>query len=117
VLRDEAGRRGEIVAPLEDAEFIFRVARVVAQLKDPQAIPALAGALGTGFTVIDALVEFGAQAAPRALAVVMSPQSVKSAVDDGLRMLDPHPSDRHAKLASFVEGDILALKKDIPKEK
>lgn len=83
VQREEAGRRGEFLAELKDPEFIGRISRVVAELHDPQAIPALASALGTGFTVIHALVEFGERAAPAVLTVVSS-KTLHYAVDDGL---------------------------------
>ena len=81
----EARRRKVAVATLENPEFIARVARVVASLKDPQAIPALAGALDAGSTAVaDVLANFGEQAAPTVLAVVMSPQSTDYAVDEGM---------------------------------
>ena len=84
VERDRAARRGEILQELEDPELIGTAARVVAELRDPNAIPALASALGSGFAVIRALVEFGEQAAPAVLAAVMSPQSMHDAINHGL---------------------------------
>jgi hypothetical protein len=81
----EARRRKMGVATLENPEFIARVAHVVSQLEDPQAIPALAGALGSGSTLVsDALADFGEQAAPAVLGVVTSPESPYSVVDQGL---------------------------------
>jgi hypothetical protein len=87
VRRYQAGRRGETLGPLDDPEFILRVSRVVADLQDPRAIPALAGALGTGSTVTEALVAFGEQAVPAVLAVVTSRNSMHYTVDEGLVML------------------------------
>lgn len=81
----EARRRKVPVATLQGPEFIIRVARVVAEMKDPQAIPALADALDAGSTAVTtALAEFGEPAAPAVLAVVMSPHSADYAVDEGL---------------------------------
>jgi hypothetical protein len=81
----EAARRGEAFAKFEDPEFIARVARVVTGLKDPQAIPALAGALGLWSPAVDdALADFGEQAAPAVLGVVTSSSSRPSAVNSGL---------------------------------
>jgi len=81
----DAVTRKEPVATFEDPEFIAHVAHVVSQLEDAQAIPALAGALGTGSTLVrDALADFGERAAPAVLAVVTSPERHYSAVDEGL---------------------------------
>lgn len=81
----QAATRKQALATLEDPEFIAHVAHVVSQLEEPQAIPALAGALGTGSTLVpDALADFGDRAVPAVLAVVIAPESRYSAVDDGL---------------------------------
>lgn len=81
----QALARKEPVSMFEDPEFVSQVAHVVSELGDPQAIPALAGALGTGSTLVrDALADFGERAAPAVLAVVSSPESHYSAVDEGL---------------------------------
>jgi hypothetical protein len=81
----EAAKRKEPLARFEDPEFVAHVAHAVSQLEDPQAIPALAGALGTGSTlVVDALADFGERAAPAVLGVVTSPGSRISAVHGGL---------------------------------
>lgn len=81
----DAAARNQALATFEDPEFVTRVAHVVSQLDHPQAIPALAGALGTGSTLVpDALADFGEPAVPAVLAVVTSPTSHYSAVDDGL---------------------------------
>jgi len=79
----EAQRRQVTLDTLEDPEFISGLSRVVAELKDPKAIPALAGALGM-FTAIRPLADFGEQAAPAVLEVVTSAHSHYSAVNDGL---------------------------------
>jgi len=71
---------------VENPEWIARVHHTVAALKEPAAIPALANALGI-FTVIRALADFGEQAAPAVVDVVMSPTRHHTAVDDGLRVL------------------------------
>lgn len=80
----KADRSGQMPEFVESPELIGRVIRAVAQLEDPKTIPALAGALGTGFTAIRALVGFGQQAAPAVLDVVRSPNSTHYQVDAGL---------------------------------
>ena len=83
---EEARQAGVALDTVENPEFVANVQHVVARLSDPEAIPALARALGT-FTVVRALVKFGEQAAPAVLSVVSSPESDHNAVDDGLRVL------------------------------
>lgn len=81
----DARLRKESVERTEDPIFIAQVAHVVSQLGDPRTIPELAGALGTGSTLVrDALAEFGERAAPDILRIVTSPESHYSAVDEGL---------------------------------
>jgi len=81
---EEAARRGEALANVEDPEFIAGLSRVVAALRDPQAIGALSKAIYGWITVIRALAAFGQQAAPSVLSVVTSPESHYNAVDHGL---------------------------------
>lgn len=87
LLRYEADRRGENLKPLQDPEFIARVSRVVAQLNDRKAIPALAAVAGIGASINTALADFGEQAAPAVLQVVTSSRSTHYAVDGGLIVL------------------------------
>jgi hypothetical protein len=82
--RHNRDARGEFVEDHEDPTFITDVARVVADMRDPAAISALAGALGTGFIVINGLAAFGAEAVPTLVDVVTSPNSIHDAVDHGL---------------------------------
>jgi hypothetical protein len=82
--RYHRGRSGEALPDLEDPEFIARASRVVAELDDPAAIPALTAALGTGFTVIHALTAFGDQAVPSVVSAVVSPDSMPDALNHGL---------------------------------
>ncbi|MGH7612990.1 MAG: hypothetical protein ACREMW_02970 [Gemmatimonadales bacterium] len=97
--RYHADLRGEPLEPLlEDPEFTARVSRVVAELRDPWAIPALVGALGTGSPVTRALVAFGEEAVPALLGAVRSPESTHYVVEEALvafRFLvegaGPHP--------------------------
>lgn len=88
-LRYAADDRGEKLEPRENPEFIFQVAGVVAELRDPEAIPALVGALGTGSgsPVIRALVDFGEQAVPALLTAVTAPETRHYVVDDALLVL------------------------------
>jgi len=81
----QAAQRDEAVESFVNPEFVAQVAHVVSQLGDPMAIPALAGALGTGSTLVqDALADFGERAAPDVLRVVTDPASLDEAVNDGL---------------------------------
>lgn len=75
--------------PADDPQFIFPLSRLVAELQDPRAIPALTGALGTGSgsPVIRALVGFGEQAVPALLDAVTSPQTIHYVVYDALLVL------------------------------
>jgi hypothetical protein len=83
-----ARRRGVTVDTLDNPEFIAHVARFVAELKDPQTIPVLAGALESGSTApMQTLAAFGELAAPAILSVVVSPQSSHYEVEGGLTAL------------------------------
>lgn len=87
--RAVAGREGRRqLPPPNGGEFIGGVASVVASLQDPRAIPALASALGTGYTAINALVGFGEAAAPAVLEVAASPESFTSAVNHAVKTLE-----------------------------
>jgi hypothetical protein len=83
VKRREAHDRGQFVEPPEDPEFHPAVARTVVALRDPAAIPALTGALGSGVMVAKALAEFGEEAAPAVLAVVNSSEASRHDEIDG----------------------------------
>src|SRR5690606_36036233 len=82
-----APKRNLPLEPLADPEYIVQLTGVVAGLKDPQAIPALAAALGIGFVAINPLVDFGEPAVPAILDVVLSLVSSVYAVNDGLMAL------------------------------
>ncbi len=84
--RREAMERGETLEPIRD-DIHGSVAEVVVALRDPRAIPALAGSVGHGLLVIRALVEFGEAAAPAVLEVVTSPKTRTFHVSGGLRAL------------------------------
>jgi hypothetical protein len=58
--------------PLEGPEFRASLQHMAAELREPNAIPALAGALGM-FTAIRALARFGEQAVPAVVDAVTSP--------------------------------------------
>jgi hypothetical protein len=77
---------GGAVETFESGEFIADVQRTVAGMEDPQAIPAMARAMGM-FTLLDPLADFGELAASDVLAVVTSEASDHSTVGDGLRVL------------------------------
>lgn len=84
----QAVKRDEAVETLVNPEFVAHVAHVVSQLEDPNAIPALAGALGTGSTLVrDALADFGERAAADVLRVVTALARSDDAVNDGLTTL------------------------------
>lgn len=93
-----ARHRGLPVEPLQDPEFVLAVARIVVELRDPRAIPALAAALFTGTVVPRALADFGEEAAPAVLRVVSAADAWHDEVDGGLIALrlmvegrDQHP--------------------------
>lgn len=104
---DEAAKRNVAVATLVNPELVAHVAHAVSQLEDPQAIPALAGALGTGSTLVpDALADYGEQAAAPVLSVVTSPESRKAAVADGLlalRFMVERKETRPLSAATLIE--------------
>lgn len=83
----EATGRQAPVADLENPELIATVSRLVAELAEPAAIPALAQAIYGGVTVSRALAAFGEEAAPAVLSVVTTPSTHYSLVDHGLRTL------------------------------
>lgn len=82
-----APRRNLPLAPLDDPEYIVTLAEVVATLKEPKAIPALAHSLGLGFVTITPLVEFGEPAVPAVLDVALSLDSSVYAVNEALMTL------------------------------
>lgn len=75
---------GQPLPPVEDPRFILPLSRAVARLNEPRAIPALAGALGTGGTVIRSLVAFGDQSAAAISSVVRCAERSTPEVNDGL---------------------------------
>lgn len=85
---NEVAKQNVALDAFVDPEFVAHVAHAVAQLEDPQAIPALAGALGSGSTLVpDALADFGEQAAAAVLRAVTDPETRYEAVSDGLLSL------------------------------
>lgn len=82
--RQAASRKGEPLDNLANPERLFELARLVTELREPLAIPALAGTLGTGMGVVRALVAFGEPAAGPVIRTVASAQTHYDAVDDGL---------------------------------
>jgi len=84
ISRYEADRRGQPVDTLPDPEFVGRLSKAVAELRDARAIPALAAALFTGPLMARALSDFGDEAAPAVLQVVTAPNGWYDQVDAGL---------------------------------
>jgi hypothetical protein len=82
-----AAARGIPLASVEDPEFVSRVSRRVAELRDRRAIPALAEALYGGETVARALAAFGDASVSPVVRVATSPTSHYNAVDHGLTAL------------------------------
>jgi hypothetical protein len=85
--RQAADVRGEFVPAMDNAEFYPRAIKAMVALRDPQAIPALTGALGTGMMIIDGLLGLGELAVPAVLAVIESNESRTDQVSSGLRAL------------------------------
>jgi hypothetical protein len=69
-----------------DPEFMLELYRLLAETQDPRAIPVLAKAMGTG-TLVPHLADFGEEAAPAVLDVVMDSDAHYTIVEDGLRVL------------------------------
>jgi len=82
-----APRRNQPMPPLDDPDYIVKLAEVVGALKERQAIPALAHALGLGFVTIRPLVDFGEAAVPAVLEVALSLDSSVYAVNEALMTL------------------------------
>jgi hypothetical protein len=79
-----AARLGRPSDALADPEFVAKLARLVAELRDPAAIPALTAALFTGPLVARALADFGEQAAAPVLLAAGMRQGWYDTVDGGL---------------------------------
>lgn len=80
--RHTIAERGGQLPELEDPLFIAALTRIVVELQEPDAIPALAAAMGTGSTAsMQALARFGEKAAPALLGIVTSEESRTSQVD------------------------------------
>ena len=86
-LEEQVRRSGTTLDRFEDPESVALVHHTVAALNDPEAITALARAMGGG-TVARALIDFGEQAAPAVIEIVASPDTDVFAVLDGLRVLE-----------------------------
>jgi hypothetical protein len=105
-VRDEAAKRKVAVATLVDPEFVAHVAHAVSQLEYPDAIPALAGALGSGSTLVPhALADFGEPAASAVLRVVTDPEAHYEAVSNGLLSLRFMVEGREARPLSAATLD------------
>jgi hypothetical protein len=85
-LRRESKRRGVAASELQDPLFAANIHHAITGLRDPQAIPLLAEAMGW-FTAVRALADFGEQAVPSVLGVISAPDADHYAVEDGLRVL------------------------------
>jgi hypothetical protein len=79
-----AAQRGQPLDALPDPEFVAKLARLVAELRDPAAIPALTAALFTGPLVARALAAFGEPAAGPVLLAVSMRDGWYDTVDGGL---------------------------------
>lgn len=77
-------REGKPLEPLQDPELVAALARAVVETRDPNAIPAMAEALGPGFSLVRGLVEFGTLALPDVVRVTMAPDSTHDTIDHGL---------------------------------
>jgi hypothetical protein len=81
-----ASRLRKEIPYFENGELVAWLAQLVAAFRDPRAIVALAGALGSSPPAIHALAEFGEAAAPAVLQVVERTPSI-SVEDDALLTL------------------------------
>ena len=87
--KDEARRQGIPTNEAVNGEWFMSVARVVASLEDPRAIPGLAKVANHGYTrpVAVALASFGEPALPAVRDVIEAPGVKDVAVGDSLRVL------------------------------
>jgi hypothetical protein len=69
----EAMRRRVPLDTVDDPEYIATLSRLVGDLRDPKAIPALALAIYGGTSVMRALADFGSAAVPDLVRVAASP--------------------------------------------
>jgi hypothetical protein len=83
----DTARRGEFLADVEDPEFISQLSRLVAELHDPRAIPALSVAIYGGLAAMRGLAAFGEPAVQTVVGVVMSQDMHHDFVDHGLKTL------------------------------
>ena len=83
----EAHRSGRPVSTFEDPEYISKVQRVVADLRDPETIADLARATYSPAAVLAALVSFGHRSVPALVAEVSNLAAEQSVVEHSLRAL------------------------------
>ena len=73
--RNEAAARGEELDTTNQLDSYLAVMRIAAKLGDPQSIPTLIGAFGSGLRIPHALSRFGEDAVEPLLVVVNDPDS------------------------------------------
>ncbi len=86
---DKGRAQGMVLNDIVNGEFYLQLARVVARLNDPRAIPALArvGSYAGSITVARGLASFGVRALPEILAIIHTPGISDRAVARNLHAL------------------------------
>jgi hypothetical protein len=70
-----------------EGHVYLALVELVVDMKHPETVDALVGALGTGLSAIRALADFGELAAPAVIGVVTDPRGAPDEVSDGLLTL------------------------------
>ncbi len=102
----EAISAGETLDVHEDPSYVAAVSRRVAEIRDPNAIRALARAMDGGRLASEALGSFGPAAIPAVVAVVEDPESHYDLVIYGLRSLGQIVALHRATLPTAARASI-----------
>ncbi len=103
----EAISMGETLYPREDPDFVAAVSRRVAEIRDPNAVGALARAMHGGWLASEALASFGPAAIPPVVAVVEDRDNHHNLVIHGLRSLGQIVAAQEGALPAAARASVL----------
>jgi hypothetical protein len=106
--RESASRKDAELPQLAYPELQNDLAQALAPLKDPQAIPALVGAIAVCGSVMQSVADFGQQAAGEVVKTVLAPESATWSVNCGLIALRFIFEDAHGAIAPEMASSIRA---------